>query len=220
MSTTGGLAVSTLTVKVPWPSRTVAGTIRLYGADSSSSWIVMFASSRLLLSHGAAGLEEFNPEPLCTLDDGVVQDGHRDGPLGDAWVEVQGAAGGVVVPLCGLCGDVGGPVPDRDVLARGLAELDGEDRVHPVRALVGLVDRYVDVLEPNGRQALAQVLLLPGSGQQGKRSSALLMAMMAAVVRVKIWFLMCPPFVLFSWRWQRDIALLRDPVGAAPSWLC
>ena len=61
MSTTGELAVSTLTVKVPWPSRTVAGTIRLYGADSSSSWIVMFASSRLLLITAPLGWKSSTP---------------------------------------------------------------------------------------------------------------------------------------------------------------
>ena len=97
MSTTGELASSTLTVKVPCPSRTVAGTIRLYGADSSSSRIVTCASSRLDPSTASVGWKSWTIEPFDGLDDGVVQDGDADGPLGGAGVEVQGAAGRDVV---------------------------------------------------------------------------------------------------------------------------
>ena len=56
--------------------------------------------------------------------------------------------------------------------------------------------------------------LLPGVVSRASIIS-IAMAMMAAVVRVKIWFLMCPPFVLFSWRWQPgNVAGCRCPASA------
>ena len=77
-STLGVVAVSTTTVKVPWFSCTVAGALRLYGADWSTSamvtWDVIVRTQQSGVEYGLGNSSSIEPFSVRSTS-GVVQHG-------------------------------------------------------------------------------------------------------------------------------------------------